>query len=187
VTALTPRGRARHYPPGEGVDWSRPGDFILVCGTSWRSRIVSEYERRRASGPDERLCARWSHAAVVVGTSGAIVEAGTAGVMLQRLEKYRPVDYHYVAVAAAPGERSRAARFALSHVGRPYNRLGIAGLAVSWLTRERVWWPEPSFELCGSLVAHALACAGERFERLPAQMLPSDLAIHYGVIPDGST
>src|SRR5262245_43952115 len=106
MTALTGRGHARHYPPGEGDAGSRPGDFILVCGTSWRRRLISEFERRRAAGPDERLCARWSHAAVVVATGGAIVEAGTAGVVLQQVEKYRNLDYHYVAVVAAPGQRS---------------------------------------------------------------------------------
>ena len=33
------------------------------------------------------------------------------------------------------------------------------------------------------LVARALACAGESFGRRPRDMLPADLAMHYGVNP----
>ncbi len=37
------------------------------------------YERVRARGLEERQCAWWNHTALIVGTDGAIVEAGTAG------------------------------------------------------------------------------------------------------------
>ena len=171
------------FPPGEGVAWSRPGDFILVRGTSWRSRIASCYGRVRARGPEERQCACWNHAAVVVSPGGVIVEAGTEGVVLQHLDKYRGEDYHYVAIRATPTQRWRAVRFARSRVGSRYGTLALGGLAVSLLTRGHIRLPESENELCGSLVARALACAGERFEMRPSDMLPGDLAVHYGVSP----
>jgi hypothetical protein len=182
MNAITERIAREHFPPGEGVDWSRPGDFILVSGTSWRSRVISAYERVRAHGLEERRCAYWSHAALVAGTDGAIVEAGTAGVVLQHLEKYREDDYRYVAVRATPEQRRRAVGFAMSRVGSRYGNLLLANLVVSALTRGRVRLESPC-EMCGSLVARALASAGESFEMRPTEMSPADLAMHYGVIP----
>jgi hypothetical protein len=122
--------------------------------------------------------------ALITGTEGAIVEAGTAGVVLQHVEKYREVDYRYVAIRATPEQRWRAVRYAVSRVGSGYGNRVLAGFVVSGLTRGKVRLGESRFEICGSLVARALACAGESFEMLPADMLPADLAMHYGVIPD---
>jgi hypothetical protein len=135
----------------------------------------------RARGLAEWQCARWNHAALVAGTDGTVVEAGTAGVVLEHLEKYREDDYRYVAIRATPEQRWRAVRFARSRVGSRYGNLLLANLVVSPLTRGRVRFENAGCEMCGTLVAHALACAGERFERLPADMLPADLAVHYGV------
>jgi hypothetical protein len=109
------------------------------------------------------------------------VEAGTAGVVLQHVEKYRDDDYHYVAVHATHDERSRAVRFAASRVGSSYGRRALANIVVSGLTRGRVRLRDPDRELCGSLVANALTCAGETFDRPTAEMLPADLATHYGL------
>jgi hypothetical protein len=119
-----------------------------------------------------------------VGANGAIVEAGTAGVVLDHVDKYREEDYHYVAVEATPAERWHAVRFALSRVGTRYGNIALGRLAVSALTRGKIRLPEPGYKLCGGLVAGALACAGERFELRPSEMLPADLAAHYGVIPE---
>jgi hypothetical protein len=180
--AQVPEQIARdHFPPGEGIDWSRPGDFILVRGTSWRSRIASGYARLRARGREERQCAQWNHAALITGTDGAIVEAGTAGVVLTHLEKYRDDDYRYVATSATPEQRWLAIRFARASVGSRYGNLLLANLVVSPLTRGRVRFENPGCEMCGTLVARALAHAGESFARRPTDMLPADLAVHYGV------
>ena len=139
--------------------------------------------RVRARGREERRCAWWTHAALVVGTDGAIVEAGTTGVVLQHVEKYRDEDYRYVTIQATPEQRWRAVRFAKSRVGSRYGNLLLANLVVSPLTRGRVRFENAGCEMCGTLVAQALACAGQSFGRLPADMLPADLAVHYGVTP----
>jgi hypothetical protein len=117
-----------------------------------------------------------------VGTNGAIVEAGTAGVVLQHLEKYRDVDYHYVTIRSEPTDRWKAVRFATSRIGSSYSRLAIVGYAASACTWGRIR-SQKGGDACGSLVARALAFAGESFERNPAEMLPADLAKHYGVMP----
>jgi hypothetical protein len=175
------RAQAERLPPGESAAWARPGDFILVRGASWRSRIITLYERLCFRRPEERYCAYWSHAALVVGANGAIVEAGTAGVVLQHIEKYRDVEYHYVAVQAAPSDRWRAVRFAASRVGSSYSRLAIAVLAASALTGGRIVPRNPNCDICAGLVAGALSRAGAIFDKSPALMLPGDLAKHYEV------
>jgi hypothetical protein len=172
------------FPPGEGAVWSQPGDFVLVRGTSWRSKVTSAYQWGRARGSEERRCAFWNHAALVTGGSGAIVEAGTAGVVQQHLDKYRDEDYYYVAVRATAAQRLRAVRFAASRTGLPYDNLALAGIVVSALTRGRLRLRESQLDLCGSLVARALACGGERFAMRPTAMTPADLAVHYGVVAD---
>ena len=169
------------FPPGEGIDWPRPGDFILVRGTSWRSKVTSAYQWARARRPAERRSARWNHAALVAGGNGAIVEAGTMGVVLQQLDKYRDEDYRYVAVHATPEQRTRAVLYAVSRTGLPYDNLALAGIVLSALTRGKLRLRESELDLCGSLVARALACGGERFAMRPSAMTPSDLAVHYGV------
>ena len=179
-----PLGRCR-FPPGEGIDWSRPGDFILVRGTSWRSKVTSAYQWGRARRTEERQCARWNHAALVVGNNGAIVEAGTAGVVLQHLDKYRDEDYYYLPVGATPAQRLRAVRFAVSRIGAPYDALALAGIVLSALTRGRLRLRESQQDLCGSLVARALAHGGACFVMGPSAMTPADLAVHYGVGEDG--
>jgi hypothetical protein len=169
------------FPPGEGVDSSCPGDFILVRGTSWRNKVTSAYQWGRARGPRERQCACWNHTALVVGNNGAIVEAGTAGVVQQHLNKYRDEDYIYAAVRATLAQRLQAVRFAVGRMGSPYDNLALAGIVLSALTRGRLRLSESQLDLCGSLVARALAHCGERFARHPSAMTPADLALHYGV------
>jgi hypothetical protein len=173
--------KIEHFPPGACVSGLRPGDVILVSGTSWRGRLISGYERLRVGTRASRRSSRWNHAALVVGVNGAIVEAGTAGVVLQHVEKYRYDDYHYVAVHATHDARNRAVRFGASRVGSPYGRRAVANLVLSGLTRGRVRVLDPDREMCGSLVANALTCAGETFARPTGEMLPADLASHYGL------
>lgn len=180
-------GGCERFPPGKSVGRPHPGDFILVSGSSWRAWVISAYELLRARTRTARQSARWNHAALIVGTNGAIVEAGSAGVVLQHLEKYRDVDYHYVTVDATPEERRQAIHFARSRVGSRYSLRALADLVVCPLTRGRLRLGGPHCELCGSLVANALARAGERFDRPPADMLPSDLATHYGLIAGWSS
>jgi uncharacterized protein YycO len=174
--------KIEHCPPGECAGSPRPGDFILISVASWRGKLISGYTRLRARTRAARQCSRWNHAALIVGANGALVEAGTAGVALQHVEKYRDHDYHYVAVHATYDERSRAARFAASRVGSSYSRRAVANLVASRLTRGRVRLRDPDCELCASLVASALACGGEIFDRPTAEMLPADLATHYGLV-----
>jgi hypothetical protein len=120
---------------------------------------------------------------LVAGSDGRIVEAGTAGVVLRRLDKFREHDYHYVVIRATPEQRGQAVHYAVSRVGSPYANIALVGLFVSMLTGGRLRWPGSRHDLCGSLVAGALTCAGERFELPPGDMMPADLAAHYGVAP----
>jgi hypothetical protein len=172
---------SERVPPGRSIASARPGDFILVHGTSWRSRVVTAYERFRFRGIEERHWAHWSHSALVVGSNGLIVEAGTKGVVLQDVRKYDGVDCQYVAIGATPAGRRAAVGFARSRVGRGYSRAAIARLGASVLTAGRIGPRPEDKDLCGGLVAASLGQAGEVFDRPPGLMLPADLARHYAV------
>jgi hypothetical protein len=177
------QARAERFPPGEGIGRARPGDFILVRGTSWRSRVIAGFERSRFRRPDERDFSYWTHAALVVSVDGALVEAGTAGVVVQHIEKYRDDDYHYVAIEAAPADRWKAVRFAASRVGASYSRLAIVGLAASMVTRRKIALKDSSWDICAGLVARALDLRAIGLERGIQVLTPGDLARHFGVRP----
>ncbi len=130
-------------------------------GTSWISRFVRLYQWLRR-GPASRpaFADGWSHAALVTGSRGRIVEVVYWRPRASHVGKYRDVGYHHVRVAATRLQRLAALRFAEARVARPS--------------------PRP-FDHCSSLVAQALAAGGAAFPRAPGRMLPGDLGWHYGV------
>jgi hypothetical protein len=175
--------RAECYGPGETVASPRPGDFVLIHGRDWGSRVIRwalRHGLRDRGGP--RL-AHWSHAALVVSFAGHIVDVGPRGVSLHHLGNYRDHEYHYVATAASAAQRLAAVRYARSCVGQPYARLGFAALALNTVAGLPCLAHSRGRHHCVSLVAHALARAGETFPRAPEAMTPADLARHYGVTP----
>jgi len=169
----------KRFPPGESTMRARPGDFILVRGTSWRSRLITSFERLRFHQASERQYAHWSHVALVVSGEGAIVEAGTDGVVVQHLEKYRNDEYHYVSIDAPPAVRWKAVRFASSRVGASYRSLAVAEVVLFALTRRTIGGAQSSREVCAGLVARALDL-GQAEVRV---VTPGDLAKHFGLVP----
>jgi hypothetical protein len=148
------------YPPGTGVSTLVPGDVILVRDTSWIGLLVRLYQWLRR-GPASRpaFADGWSHAALVTGSRGRIVEVVYWRPRAAHIGKYRRAGYHYVHVDATRGQRVAALRSAEARVARA-----------------RLW----SRDHCSSLVARALAAGGAVFPRAPRRMLPADLGIHYG-------
>jgi hypothetical protein len=176
--------RVERHGPGEAVAEPRPGDFILIRGRDWGSRLIRWAQRYGARGWARRDLAHWSHAALVTSFDGHIVEVGPRGVVLQHLSKYRACEYHYVAVAATVKQRVAAVRYARSCLGQPYARLGFAALALATLIGVPCVVPGGGRHHCVSLVARALREAGATFDRGPEAMTPADLAEHYRVTPD---
>jgi uncharacterized protein YycO len=179
------QARIERYGPGEHAELAMPGDFVL---THRRHRImpvlISLAQRRHWRGP-RRPYAHWSHAALVVGEDGALVEAEANGVIRSSIAKYRPQEYHLVRMdAMLDGAQRAAARDAgLRSVGEAFGYLVMAGLALWLLTGIRVRFRRRHHQICSGLVAGALEAAGQRLDRDPSFILPADLAELYRVVP----
>jgi uncharacterized protein YycO len=171
------------YGPGEAPEVLRAGDFVL---THRRRRLmpalITLAQRRRFRG-GAREFAHWSHAALVVGADGTLVEAEGTGVRRSPLAKYHEDEYHLVRMDGRLDDRQRsvAAEAAAGWVGDAFGYLVLLALVVWLLTGVPVRWARRDHQICSGLVARALATAGQPFSRDPAFMLPADLAEVYGV------
>ncbi len=173
----------RRFGPGEEVSDPQPGDFILVRENTWYSRLIYWFARLRFRGRGERGFAHWSHVALVGHHDGRIIEVLDTGVQIRHLGKYRDCEYHYVGLALRPEQRGEVVDFARGAVGQPYGRLGFVILGFSLLTGGLIKVRDRGQQGCAALVVRALAHCGERFEMSPVEMMPGDLARHYGIRP----
>lgn len=167
--------------PGETIADPRPGDIILLRGTGWLGCLIRIFERMRYRGAEDRAFACWSHAAIVVGRNGFLVEVLQAGVSLSRLEKYRDYDYRYIRLELSDSDRKGAASYACACLRQKYGVLSFVLLAASLLAGDRWRIRDRGQQGCVALIVRALQRAGMRFERQAADMMPADLAKHFGV------
>jgi hypothetical protein len=183
MAAMSPRAHVERFGPGESIQRPKPGDFILVRGEGWVSRLIHWVQSLRLSGDEDRKYLHWSHVALVTSAQGRIVEVGIRGVVAQSIEKYRATEYHYVHVDTTGAGRWVAVLYAESCVGQPYARLSFLALGLAALTGRELRIQNPRRQNCVSLVIRALERARESFGREPLDMMPADLARHYDVSP----
>jgi hypothetical protein len=175
-----PGFRAERYGPGEAATDFQPGDFILTHRRHAVSRLIRVAQKIRGR---ERRYSYWSHAALVVGADGSLVEAETKGVIRRNLSYYRDVEYHLVHLGDSADRRDReqVVAFAESLVGQPFGLLDLFSVGLSLLTGAKVNVSYESHLMCSALVARALERTSAIFGDEPAHMLPADLARYYGV------
>jgi len=171
---------------GRGADAADfvPGDFILTHRHRLFAALITRAQRRRFKGADAPF-AHWSHAAVVVGQDGALVEAETMGVIRSVIAKYHDDEYHLVRLGDdfTPDRRSRTVAFAESQVGHGFGYLDMVGAALHLLFGWPLRWVRRNHEICSSLVVKALQRGGLLRELDPALTLPADLAKAFDVRP----
>ena len=63
------------------------GDFVLVAGTHFNSRLIRFGQKLRIHGSDRRHL-RWTHAALIVDRDGSLIEAVGTGVRRWHLDRY---------------------------------------------------------------------------------------------------
>lgn len=116
---------------------------------------------------------------------GAIVEAETRGVQRSHLSRYRQVEYHLVRLGDTAGDRDRkqAAAFAERLVGQAFGFGEMIAVSFNILSGRRISFTRKSHLICSALVARALERTDAVFDLDPPDMLPADLAKHYGVKP----
>lgn len=171
-----------HHAPGERAADPEPGDFILTHGAELFSQLIQFGQRLRFSGAD-RPYTYWNHAAIVVTSGGAIVEALGAGVERRSLSDYDPTQYTIVRITASPEDRAEAAVFAERCVGQRYGWATIVSIAISLLTGAKFSFGFNGQLVCSGLVARALERTTAIFEDEPSHIMPAQLAKLYGAVP----
>jgi hypothetical protein len=170
--------------PLEPISDVNPGDMILVHGTTWLGALIRFFLRMRFRCTEERRFAHWSHAALVVGPKGQIVEVLARGVVLRELRRYKDDDCLHISVDLSAADRSKAVGFAVARLRQRYGALGFLLLTFALLFRDRFRVGDFGQQGCAVLIARALQQAGMSFERRPVEMTPADLAKHFHAVPD---
>jgi hypothetical protein len=161
----------------------RPGDMILIRSANWLGKLIRFFERIRYRSENDRPFTHWSHAALVTTSAGHLIEVVHTGVRVSNIEKYRNQEYHYVYLDLTQPQQSRAVSFAYSCVRQKYGRSGFLLLMLSVLLGDRLKVPDRGQQGCVALIVRALQHAGMTFEQQPSDMMPSDLAKRFGVLP----
>jgi uncharacterized protein YycO len=184
--AVHAQARVRRYAPGEKADPAdyRPGDFILTHGASFFSYLIRFGQGLRFWGADRKFT-WWNHAAMIVSSTGDLVEALGAGVSRSHLDKYAPTEFHLVSIEGITNEhdREQAVRFAEWCVGMPYDWVNIVSIALSLITGGKFTFGFDGHAICSGLVARALERTNAIFNRTPSHIMPADLAKYFNVEP----
>lgn len=118
---------------------------------------------------------------MVVGRNGLLVEVLHSGVTLSQLEKYRDQDYCYVRLDLSDADRKNAASYACACLRQKYGVSSFLWFAASLLAGDRLRIRDRGQQGCVALIVRALQRAGVKFERQAPDMMPADLAKHFGV------
>lgn len=170
------------YSPGEEILDPQPGDFMLIHGNDWTSKLIWFGQGLRFFGRN-REYAYWTHAAIFVDERGGIIEALGTGVRRGHISKYKAMAYQVVRLGttADDTDRQEAVKFAEWSLGEKYGWLTIVSIAVGLLTGGRFTFGYEGQVICSGLVARALERTEAIFNRSPTDIMPADLAKYYSV------
>ena len=169
-----------HAGPGAAATDVDRGDFVLVAGDHFNSRLIRFGQRLRIHGHD-RIYVKWTHAALVVDSGGGLIEAVGAGVRRWHLDRYRGDDYVVVRLQISQEDRDQIVDFAETALRRRarYSRLATVSLGLSMLTGSKLTFFIDGQYVCSGLVACALLRMGADFDRDAANIAPADLAKYF--------
>jgi hypothetical protein len=173
------------FGPGEAARTGQfaAGDFILTHSNGLFGRLIRLGESLRYWGPD-RPYARWNHAALIVSSSGDLIEALTSGVVRTNISRYTATEYFLVHLndADADGrDRQHAVDYATYSLGEPYGWLTIANIALALLTGCKFTFGVDGRVICSGLVARCLERTSIIFDGASSNISPADLAKQFGV------
>lgn len=186
------RIQAHAYPAGQApVRWVL-GDVLLTHSPHGLfPRLIRFGERLRYRSVQDRPFAWFNHAAIVISSDPQtgeprLVEALIKGVRITPASKYHPEWFAYIDIGADENDRHQIVEFAEREaaLNTEYGKVQILSLAASLLTGGRLTVGMDGSEICSSLVAKALRCAGywwERDERIVDEtyLAPADLAASF--------
>ncbi len=181
---VTPRCEVRRYGPGESVERSCPGDFLLTHGDTAISALIRFGQRLRYRGSRAKF-AHWNHTALFVGDDGMIVEAVESGVQERNVRAYRDTEYHVVhLIEASTEDRDHEVAFAMHCLNDSYGLLTDISLFFTLITASKFSFGLDGQMICSGLVARALERTGAIFQYDSWHMLPANLAEAFNVSAD---
>jgi hypothetical protein len=148
----------------------QPGDFVLVKSKTFQAKLIRFGQWIRFRGDDRRYIG-WSHAAMIVGADGSLVEAVGTGVRRMNLSHYQDTEYAIVNIDALvePPDRAEVVAFAEWCLDERYGYLTILSIALSMLTGSKLIFGIDSQNVCSGLVARARADARDLSTRVVAR------------------
>lgn len=183
--SYVPPHAVTYHKAGERADGLLPGDFILVRGKSFYSRLISVGQWFAYPRGGVRF---YTHAALVYYDwsmeNPGVVEANWDGVSPSPLSKYDDHDYAAVRLLDADSrDISQMMRFADAVMGAKtgYDYLTILSLAVALPTGGKVYFGRAGTSICSQFVAQALYRVGYISLKPPNEVMPADLAYDFRV------
>lgn len=173
-------------PAGESARRWQAGDILLTHGNSVFAKLIGFGQRLRIHGADRKY-AWFTHAALVVGPGGELVEAMGSGVLRRNADDYRPQDYVVVRTGAEPGDVKEMLEFAdwVVDVRSKYGWTTVVSIALTMLTGAKFAFFISGEFICSGFVARTMERTGAIFTRDSTHVTPADLAKYYGVEPPG--
>ena len=152
----------------------RPGDILLVHSSSIQSKLIQISTK-----------SWWNHCAIAV-SAVVLVEAVGSGVKTAPIDSYAalPADAtRWIDTGRTDGQRALAVAYALSRVGRKYNRVEISSIALGIVSGWKFTFGVDGADICSGLVGEALERAGVTFSKDGQNLTPADLAAFYAITP----
>jgi len=171
------------YPPGRSPQATTPGDIVLTHRHRKIMPTAISFAQRLAFRGPERPYAHWSHAALIVSTTGTLVEALSGGVRQTNLtERYLEREFHVISTGASPQDRGQTVAYAISTLGQRYSWWADASLLLGLLTGLKIGLAVGGQQFCSGSVARAIDGRPRFIDPEPARCLPGHLAKHYAVL-----
>ena len=160
----------------------QPGDFVLVKSKTFQAKLIRLGQWLRFRGDDRRYIG-WSHAAMIVGGDGMLVEAVGSGVRSMHIDHYKDVEYKVVDISALVEEpdREEVVAFANWCLDERYGYMTIISITVAILTGSKLIFGIDGQNICSGLVARALERTRAIFQRASSHITPADLAKMFDV------
>lgn len=165
---------------GQETTASCPGDFFLVHGDNFYSRLIQFGQGLRFKG-ENRHFGYWTHCGMFVGHSGEIIEALGHGVIERNISYYKDYKYIVVHVNASDQDRQQQVDFAKACLGDKYGWLTLVSIALSLLSGTKFSFNFDGQEICSGLVTRTLERTSFIPKRDASHMMPADLAQAFNV------
>src|SRR5208337_3837758 len=152
---VIPQHETRRYGPGESIERTIPGDFLLTHGDSGNSALIRFGQTLRYRGGSKHF-AHWTHAGLFVSEDGMIVEAVQSGVQERSVRAYHSAEYHVIHLTEASEEgRKNAVNFAMHCLHDRYGFLTDISITMMLLTASTLCFGVDGQMICSGLVARA--------------------------------